>query len=231
MVTRESLLELHGHMSRRGLFRKAVSAAGIGVFWDKFGGQLFGQSASQTNPAAVLSAMGNVIVPVDADPGWASFEPGITDYAWKNFVPQVLLGGNPLLYVGIAGALQAFNDLPTTIGYSISPFLQMDYTAQSQYYGDVLEGGFENYGTQEVMFLAAFVGLFATKALFYSNYPNHLPVQGAEFQSPPPPTKLPTGWQIIGFKGPVSKDEEAFLRAKYANVKVLPGMDPNNIYI
>jgi hypothetical protein len=230
-VTRESILELHADLSRRGFFRRTVKAAGIALFWDRFGNKMFGQSPSTTDPQAVLSGLGNVIVPVDSDPGWASWEPGITKYAWQSFVPQVLLGGNPLLYSGIGGVLQAFNDLPPMLGYSTVPFLKMDPGPQSQYYGDVLEGGFESFGTQDVMFLAAFVGLFAAKAVFYSNYPNHLAIPGAEFQSPPPPTPIPTAWQSIGFKGPVSQAEEAVLRAKYANVTILPGMDPNNTYI
>jgi hypothetical protein len=229
---RESLLELHSHLSRRGFFRQTVKAAGIAMFCDRFGEKLFAQaSTSSTNPQSVLSAMGNVIVPIDSDPGWASWEPGISNYAWGSFVPQVLLGGSPLLYSGISLVMQFFNDLPPTIGYNTNTFLNMNLAAQTQYYGDVLEGGFQDYGTQDVMFLAAFVGLFACKAVYYSNYPNHLAVPGAEFQSPQPATKIPTAWTLIGFKGPVSQAEEATLRAKYQNVQMLPGMDPNNPYI
>jgi hypothetical protein len=233
MVTRESFLDLHAHLSRRGVFRRTVQAAGIALFWDKFGGEAMAQSAATTatDPIAVLSAMGNVIIPIDSDPGWASWDPGISQYAFNSFVPQVLLGGNPLLNPSIASAFQMFNTLPNTLGYSVNPFLSMNLAAQTQYYGDVLEGGFTNYGTQEVMFVAAFVALFACKAVFYSNYPNHLAIPGQEFQSPAPATKIPTAWTTIGFKGPVSQVEEAALRAKYAGAVLVPGMDPTNNYI
>lgn len=42
---------------------------------------------------------------------------------------------------------------------------------------------------------------------------------------------MKTGWDIIGFKGPVGPDEEKQLRDRYFDVAVLPGMDPNNPYI
>jgi hypothetical protein len=234
MVTRESMLELHSHMSRRGLFKRTVQAAGIALFWDKFVSQASAQTSAATtatDPIAVLSAMGNVIVPIDQDPGWASWDPAITKYAWNSFVPQVLLGGNAILQPSVTLAVQYFNTLPQTVGYSIYPFLSMNLAAQTQYYGDVLEGGFQDYGTQDVMFVAAFIGLFACKGVFYSNYPNHLAVPGAEFQAPFPATPIPTAWTSIGYKGPVSQAEEATLRAKSAGVTVIPGVDPNNPYL
>jgi hypothetical protein len=39
-----------------------------------------------------------------------------------------------------------------------------------------------------------------------------------------------TGWQIMGFKGPVGPAEEAQLRARYSNITVNPGVDPKNPY-
>jgi len=226
----DAILAAHKDLSRRGFFTRTVKAAGIALFWEKYGDRLFGQTVSKTDPAAVIAAMGNIIIPIDDDPGYASFEPGITKYTMGSFIPQVMLGGDPFLLSGINSVIQAFNDLPPVIGYSTNTFLQMSEFAQSAYYGSVLAGGFENYGTQDVMFLAAFVGLFATKGVFFSNYPNHLATPGAEFQVVPA-SKIKTGWEIIGFKGPVGQAEEAQLRAKYKDHTVLPGMDPNNPYI
>ncbi len=230
-MNREVLLELHQKLlSRRAFFTRSVQAAGLGLFWDKFGDQLFGQTNSSTDPYAVFSAIGNIVIPVDDDPGYATFEPGITQYAMNVIVQQVLLGGNPLLFQGIQEVLRAFNDLPPVIGYATAPFLSMNFSLQSQYYGNVLSGQFEEYGTQEVMFLAAFVGLFASKATFFSNYPHHLATPGADIQVVPT-TGPKTGYQIMGYRGPVSQDEEQQLRTKYANIQTLPGMDPTNPYI
>ena len=230
-MTRELLLEIHQKLlSRRAFFTRTVKAAGLGLFWDRFGDKLFGQSASTTDPYAVFSAIGNVVIPVDSDPGYATFDPGITQFAMNVIVAQALLGGNQILFPGIQAVLQAFNDLPPVIGYATATFLNMNFSQQSQYYGAVLSGQFEEYGTQDVMFLAVFVSLFASKAAFFSNYPHHLATPGLDIQvvSTAGPK---TGWQLMGYKGPVSAAEEAQLRARYANVPVLPGMDPNNPYI
>jgi hypothetical protein len=230
-MTREAMELLRQELSRRSFMKRTVQAAGIGLFWDKFGERLFAQSSpSTTNPATVFSAIGNIVIPIDGDPGWRNFEPGITDYAMNVIVKQVLLGGNDLLYQGTIGTLVALNDTPPLIGFGTQTFLEMSESLQSQYFGNILSGQFESYGVQDVIFLAAFVGLFATRAVFFSNYPNHLATPGAEFQNRTS-GGLKTGWDIMGFRGPVGADEEKRLRDRYANVTVFPGMDPANIYI
>ena len=228
-MTRQSIELLHKELSRRSFFQRTIKAAGIALFWDNFGDKLFGQT-STTNPLDVISAIGNVVVPVDQDPGWATFDPGISDYALNVFAKQVLLGGNELVFQGLLGTLQAVNDVPPLIGFAPSPFLQMSEPLQSQYLGNIISGQFEGYGVQDILFLGAFVGLFSARAVFFSNYPNHLATPGAEFQVRPS-SNVKTGWDIMGFKGPVGPDEEKQLRDRYFDVPVLPGMDPNNPYI
>jgi hypothetical protein len=228
-MTRQSIELLHKELSRRSFFKRTIQAAGIGLFWDHFGDRLFGQT-STTDPLAVVSAIGNVVVPVDQDPGWVTFDPGISDYALNVFAKQVLLGGNELVFQGLLGTLQAVNDVPPLIGFAPTPFMAMSEPLQSQYLGNIISGQFEGYGLQDVLFLGAFVGLFSARAVFFSNYPNHLATPGAEFQVLPA-SKVKTGWDIMGFKGPVGPDEEKQLRDRYFDVPVLPGMDPNNPYI
>ena len=228
-MTRQSIELLHQELSRRSFFKRTFQAAGIGLALDRFADKLFGQT-STTDPLAVFSAIGNVVVPVDQDPGWATFEPGISDYGLNVFAKQVLLGGNELVFAGLLGTLQAVNDVPPLIGFAPTPFLGMSEALQSQYIGNIISGQFEGYGLQDILFLGAFVGLFSARAVFFSNYPNHLATPGAEFQvRKPSPVK--TGWDIIGFKGPVGPEEEKQLRARYFDVPVLAGMDPNNPYI
>jgi hypothetical protein len=230
-MMRDNIEALQHELSRRAFFKKSIRAVGIGLFWDRFGDRLFGQSGpDMAEVTSVFSAIGNVVIPVDQDPGWATFDPGITDFALNVLVSQVLLGGNPILFQGLAGTFIAMNEVPTMIGFGPSNFLGMTPSLQAQYYGNIISGQFENYGVQDVIFLAAFVGLFATRAVFFSNYPNHLATPGAEFQiQPASPVK--TGWQIMGYKGPVGPDEEKALRARYSNITVNPGMDPKNTYI
>ena len=184
-MMREAIESLQKELSRRAFLKRTVQAAGIGLFWDRFGDRLFAQQ-SNTNPVAVFSTIGNIVIPVDQDPGWATFEPGITEYGINVMIRQVLLAGNPLLFQGVMGSLIAFNELPPLTRFSPLPFVNMRESDQQQYFGGILTGQFEESGAQDVLFLAAFVSLFATKAVFFSNYPNHLATPGAEFQVRPP---------------------------------------------
>jgi hypothetical protein len=228
-MTRKSIELLGQELSRRSFFKRTIQAASIGLFWDRFGERLYGQT-SATDPKDVVSAIGNIVVPVDQDPGWATFEPGITDYALNVFAKQVLLGGNDPVFQGLLGTLVAVNEAPLLIGYSNANFLGMTEALQAQYIGNIISGQFENYGLQDILFLGAFVGLFSARAVFFSNYPNHLAIPDAEYQVRPAST-VKTGWDIIGFKGPVGPEEEKQLRDRYFDVPTLPGMDPNNPYI
>jgi hypothetical protein len=229
---RQAIEQAHAEFSRRGFFKRTAQAAGIGLFWERFGARMFAQTSS-TDPKAVYGAIGNIVIPVDEDPGWATFEPGISDYGLNIFVPQVLLGGGQqasLTFQGVLGTLIALNETPPLIGFSTSSFLGMSEQLQSQYIGNILSGQFESYGVQDILFTGAFVSIFSTRAVFFSNYPNHLATPGAEFQVLPA-SSVKTGWDIMGFRGPVGAAEEKQLRDKYANHQVLPGMDPNNPYI
>jgi hypothetical protein len=230
-MMREAIELLQKEMSRRSFFKRSAQVAGIGVFWDQFGDRLFGQSkAATTDPKAVYSAIGNIVIPVDSDPGWATFEPGISDYGLNVFLKQAILAGNDLVFQGLLGTFVAMNEMPPLINYNISRFLDMNESTRTEYFGNILSGQFENTGAQDVLFLATFVGMFSTKAVFFSNYPNHLATPGAEFQVRPS-TPIKTGWDIMGFRGPVGPDEENQLRQRYINAEELPGMDPKNSYI
>jgi hypothetical protein len=227
-MNREAMMAAVEHLSRRAFFKRTVKASAIGLFCDKFGPQVFAQTPA--DPKAMMSAMGNIVIPVDDDPGFATFEPGISDYALNVMTKQVLLGGNEILFQGILGTMSAFNEIPFTIGYGTRRFLEMPESLQSSFYAQVLQGGFDNFGVQDILFTAAFVGLFSSKATFFSNYPNHLAKPDSEYQIIPV-SKVRTGWQIMGFRGPVGPEEETALRARYKDHKVNPGMDPNNLYI
>ena len=74
---RESLVEME-NVSRRSFFSGLVKGAGVAVAYDRFGPQLFAQSDPRL-PYRIYSALGNVIIPVDDDPGWKTFEPGHDD--------------------------------------------------------------------------------------------------------------------------------------------------------
>ena len=227
---RSTLDALEQQITRRSFVAGMVKGVGLAAAFDRFGPSLFAQSSNDPRlPYTVYSAIGNVIIPVDEDPGWATFEPGITNFGVDVFVRQVLLGGIYPAFLGFLNSLIALNEAPVVSEYG-PRFLQMSSVAQTKYFGDILTGQFENDGFGDVLGYASGLSLISTKATFFSNYPLHLAVPGAEFQvRPPSPVK--TGWDIMGYKGPVGPQEEAELRAKFFNTEELPGVDPDDIYI
>jgi hypothetical protein len=179
----------------------------------------------------IFGAIGRVVIPEDDDPGWASFEPGITQYAFDVFMTQIFLVGDQDALNGIIQAFIHFNDIPITnaVHYNVK-FLDMADDAKQKYLTDILIGNFEDSGWQDVIGIAATLGLLSAKLTFFSNYPRHLAVRGAEYQILPA-SSIKTGWDIMKYKGPVGPDEEKALRAKYQNVQEIPGVDLRNPYI
>lgn len=231
---RSALEALEHEMSRRHFFHKIAGATGLVATLDRFGPKLFGaesaKEAAETRiPYLVYSAIGNVVIPVDEDPGWATFEPGITNFGLDVFVREILLGGSFLAFSGYLGTLNAMNDVPVTVSYG-PQFLKMTPSAQEKYYSDILTGQFENDGFGDVLAFASGLALISTKGTFFSNYPRHLAIPGAEFQVRPP-SNVKTGWDIMRLKGPVGPEEEKALRAKYFDVEELPGIDLTNKFI
>jgi len=227
---RSTLEALEQQITRRSFVCGMVKGAGLAAVFDRFGPRLFAQQQSDPRlPYNVFSAIGNVVVPVDEDPGWATFEPGITNFGVDVFVRQILLGGIYPAFLGFLNSLIALNEAPVIATYG-PRFLDMTEAAQTKYYGDILTGQFENDGFGDVLGYASGLSLVSTKGTFFSNYPRHLAVPGEEYQvRPPSPVK--TGWDIMGYKGPVGPQEESELRAKYFNTEELPGVDPDDIYI
>lgn len=240
---RAALGELDKFVSRRDFFGKVIRTAGLVAAFDRLGPDLF---AERTNPRKsaspkaaipfiplpyqVGSALGRLIIPEDQDPGWATYDPGITQYAMDVFVGQVFLGGNPLVYQGYQGAMSAFNEIPVDIGYANRTFLDMDPDLQTTYFAGALAGLFEDDGVQDILNVAALLTLVAARGTFFSNYPYHIADRTAEFQVVPAHT-IKTGWDIMQYTGAIGPTEEAQLRAKYSNIEILPGVDPTNPYI
>ena len=215
-MLRESLLQLETELSRRSFLGVMCRAAGLVAALDRFGASAFG--ARDTGGVArvdedvarrVYSRIGDIVIPIDEDLGWISFEPEISDYGLTVFAGQVFLGGNPDALEGLTGALNFMNEAPPQIGYGVR-FLDMAPASQVQYFTDILTGQFEKAGMQDVLGLAGTFGLVSTKAVFFSNFPRHL-AQDSDFQVIPA-SSLKTGWDIMRWKGPVGPEEESSAR-------------------
>ena len=227
-MIREALAELDSKFSRRALFHTLFKGAGLVAALDHYGPSLFAATEARI-PYLVYAAIGDIVIPVDEDPGWATFEPAITPYGVDVYVRNVLLGGNFLAFVGYLATLTALNQLPVLAKYGPT-FLQMTSVAKSQFFSDVLVGRFENDGFGDVAGFSAGLSLLSTRSVFFSNFPNHLAYPNEEYQVRKP-IGVRTGWDIMQLRGPVGPDEEKQLRAQYFDSEELPGVDPDNQYI
>jgi hypothetical protein len=162
-------------------------------------------------------------------PGWATFEPGINTYTLDVYIRQVFNLGNNLSFNGYLTAALGFNNLPPTVSYGPT-FLEMNLATRGQYLIDVLEGNFENSGTQDIMAFGAIYMLLGIKMVFFSNYPHQLANPTAEFQQILG-NNPPTAFDFMGYRGPVGQAEELALRAAAASAVTLSGIDPDDPYI
>jgi hypothetical protein len=221
-------------LSRRAFFVKIAKGAGAAAVYDRFGPKIFGEEkrtpqANYEESLKIFSAFGRLVVPVDQDPGWETFEPEITVYGLDTYIRQVFALGNNLAFDGLTQAIVAFNEIPPTIKYG-RKFLEMSTDARANYLTSVLIGQFENDGVQDILGFGGIFMLLGVKQTFFLNFPRHAPRRNVEFQqvlgmSPK------SGWDIMGFRGPVGPQEEQELRKKSIDAPELPGVDWRNPWI
>ncbi|HVV47643.1 MAG TPA: hypothetical protein VHC72_20670 [Bryobacteraceae bacterium] len=234
---RRAFLEMEKTVSRRAFFGYALKGVAVGAgalaALDQFGPRLFGQAQTDAERydlgLKVVSAFGQMVIPVDQDSGWATFEPDITTYALDVYIRQVFNLGVDLAFNGYLQAVASFNSLPPLIAYG-PEFLSMDVPTRSQYLTDILIGNFENNGVQDILAFAGIFMLLATKMVFFQNFPHHIADPNSEFQNVLGNTPN-TAWDMMKYRGPVLAAEEAALRAAAANAPELPGVDLRNPFI
>lgn len=233
MTHREGLLQMQKELSRRGFFGLVVKgvgvAAAIAAVAPNAAAAIRTRRPDTATALKVYSAIGNLTVPVDQDPGWATFDPGISQYGFNTFIYQVFLGNNNIAFDAFQDCLVYMDSVPPTLGYNTN-FLNMGIYQQEQYLTDILSGNYNQDGWQAILSLAVNASVVSAKTLFYSNYPNHLAAPNSEYQNPFA-SGLVTGWVQMGLKGPVSAAEETALRKKYTGIQELPGVDTSNPYI
>jgi hypothetical protein len=230
-MIRESLLEMEKALSRRSFFSRMAKVAGMVAAYDRFGDKLFADPTPNSTALAlqVVSAFGRTVIPVDEDPGWETFEPGINEYCLNVYIKQCFFYGNQLAFDGLITGINAFDSIPTLVAYG-PRFTAMSANNRGQFLSDILTGAFEYDGVQDVLGFGGIFMLLGTKETFFLNYPRHLPQRGAEYQILPA-SNVKTGWDIMRFKGPVGPDEEKALRARHFDNVEVPGVDFRNPYI
>jgi hypothetical protein len=228
---RESLVEMERVLTRRAFFVKMVQGASAVAVYDRFGQAIFGDPVEDPLEKAyeIFSAFGQLVIPVDQDPGWATYEPEITRYGLGTYVRQVFSLGNDLAFSGLTQAIIGFNEIPQQVNFG-PKFLEMSLAAQADYLTKVLTGAFEYDGVQDILSFGGVFMLLGVKQTFFLNFPHHLAAPDEEFQDLLGNTPK-TGWDIMGFKGPVGPEEEEQLRARNINAPELPGVDWRNPFI
>lgn len=230
----KGLLEMEREFSRRGFFGLLAKGLTVAAAIEKLGPRLDAAIRTKRPDTAhalqVYGAIGNRTIPVDPDPGWATFDPGISQYGLSVFVFQVFLANNNIAFDAFQDCLIFMDSVPATLGVNTT-FLGMGPVQQDQYITDILSGNYDSDGWQDILNLALNASIVSAKTLFYSNYPRHLAVPGAEFQVLAPSTVGRTGWDQMGLKGPVGPAEEVALRSRFSGITELPGVDTKNPYI
>ncbi|MEJ2076736.1 MAG: hypothetical protein P8020_12160 [Acidobacteriota bacterium] len=228
---RESLIQMERVLTRRAFFVNVIKGASAVAVYDRFGPKIFGDPVEDPLSRAyeIFGAFGRLVIPVDQDPGWATFEPEITEYGLGTYVRQVFTLGNDLAFGGLLQAINAFNEIPPQIDFG-PKFLEMSLAARADYLTKVLAGAFEYDGVQDILSFGGVFMLLGVKQTFFLNFPHHLANPDAEFQDVLGNTPR-TGWDIMRFKGPVGADEEERLRARNADSPELPGVDWGNPFI
>jgi hypothetical protein len=234
---RAAFLAMEGAISRRSFFNRVLKGIAIGTgtvaALDRFGPRLFGQAQTVTQQfntgLQIVSAFGQMVIPLDQDSGWVTFEPDITTYTLDVYIRQVFNLGSDLAFNGFLQAINSFNTIPPLVNYG-PVFMSMDVPTRSQYLTDVLVGNFENNGVQDIVAFASVFMLLGVKMVFFQNFPHHLANPNSEFQNVLGNTPN-TAWDMMGFRGPVLAAEEARLRANAANAPELPGVDLRNPFI
>ncbi len=227
-MKREDCDQLCRELSRRAVFKLGIKSAALFAAVSQLDPRILADT--EGIPQRVVGAVGRIVIPVDEDPGWSTFEPDISAYALDVFIKQAFLAGNERAFDAFLELLRSMHEIPVLINYG-RRFLDMDEAAQETYFREILTGQFENDGVQEILSLAGNVCLLTTKAVFFSNFPYHLADVGSEYQNQTPVNAPRTGFSIMGFRGPVGPDEEEQLRERFLDAEEVPGVDRSNPYI
>jgi choline dehydrogenase-like flavoprotein len=182
----------------------------------------------------VVSALGSVFVPSKpGDPGYAELEQyGISDYVMKPPARPAGGGGEGEGRGGPQSAewlkresLEAFNDGAKAF-FSGKPFIDLDEKQKEEYLGIVVDGKRITDEPQRKQLQMVYQNSRRRiLQVYYSNYPEHqikrdasgVPIlkPGDSHQITNPNTKnMVTGWDVTGFAGQPTWEEEQALREK-----------------
>ena len=183
---------------------------------------LAGTAAGQvqrTDLPAILAALGDTLIPSRPDrPGYRDLEPhGITDEMWKALRPM----GEELFSIFNRSCRPFFE------GRS---FVALTEEERARFLHRVIQGqGFPDQALLETVRRVYRLTRIAAFRIFYSNFPENriprdtqgLPIlpAGDQHQVTAPNSKdLVTGWDIAGFRGPLTWEQEQNMRERMKRI-------------
>ena len=221
--------ENSGELTRREFVKHSVAGAALLA---GAGSAAFAAPTSDVT-ASVVGALGAVFIPSrPGDPGYKELERyGITRYVLTNPLRPLrgVEGGVP--EIGGAEIAETFNDAAKQF-FAGKSFLELEDQQKEQYLELILDGSKIADAEQRAAFKTLYRAVrFRVMDAYYKNYPEHEPKrnsQGEPILKPgdlhqitnPNTEKIVTGWDIAGFKGPLTWEDEEKHRA--AAKKMLP---------
>ena len=182
-------------------------------------GQVQGQAATTVDRSAVIAALGDTIIPSDpGDPGYRTLEP-------YNITAEVMKGLTGLSDENLA----IFNNSAASF-FSGKTFLDLSESQRADYLNLIIDGS--KIADQQLRGqLQSVYRLTRIRVLviYYQNYPEHrLPRDANDVPILPPgdthqitnpnTDRVVTGWDVAGFRGPLTWEEEERRRAYYKKI-------------
>jgi hypothetical protein len=207
-------------VSRRDFLKTTgMGAAAIPTTLAGVSTQVQGQAGTAVDRSAVIAALGDTIIPSDpGDPGYRTLEP-------YNITAEVMKGLTGLSDDNLA----AFNNSASSF-FSGKTFLELSESQRADYLNLIIDGS--RIADQQLRGqLQSVYRLTRIRVLvvYYQNYPEHrlprdsndVPIlaAGDTHQITNPNTdRVVTGWDVAGFRGPLTWEEEERRRAYYKKI-------------
>ena len=179
--------------------------------------QVQGQAA--VDRSAVIAALGDTIIPSDpGDPGYRTLEP-------YNITAEVMKGLSGLSDDNLA----AFNNSAASF-FSGKTFLNLSESQRADYLNLIIDGSRITDQTLRGQLQSVYrLTRIRVLVIYYQNYPEHrlprdsndVPIlaAGDTHQITNPNTdRVVTGWDVAGFRGPLTWEEEERRRAYYKKI-------------
>jgi hypothetical protein len=195
-----------------GMGAAAIPATLVGVST-----QVQGQAA--VDRSAVIAALGDTIIPSDpGDPGYRTLEP-------YNITAEVMKGLSGLS----DDSLAAFNNSAASF-FSGKTFLELSESQRADYLNLIIDGSRITDQSLKGQLQSVYrLTRIRVLVVYYQNYPEHrLPRDANDVPILPPgdthqitnpnTERVVTGWDVAGFRGPLTWEEEERRRAYYKKI-------------